>query len=202
MSAVDIVKGIGGLLFFGAGIIIVVFTNFVLRRSNAPLAGIPIPASTVHAILGPLLVLINAALLVLLCALFRTDIDDQARLDIQKCEVKWVLGPLLNPFYLSESPTASAVGYAFLIVLWWLGMHAFAYSVAENPGSRWLYGWQILVSVLYLALGLAAMAFIQSGWNKLGMDDYRLKWRCGFIGIPIGVFIPPILLRLGLPRFF
>jgi hypothetical protein len=86
-------------------------------------------------------------------------------------------------------------------VLWWLGFHSFLYSIefgGEQP-APFLFGWQILISVVYLALGLASMIVIQLCWQKFGMGSYTWKWLIGFVGIPIGAFLPPIAIRLGLP---
>jgi hypothetical protein len=61
-----------------------------------------------------------------------------------------------------------------------------------------VFGWQTLISVVYLALGPASMVVIQLRWQKFGMS-YTWKWLIGFVGIPIGAFLPPLILRLGLP---
>ena len=202
MNQIELAKGIGALLFTGTVIILLVFVNFLLRKSNATVFGVPIPASTIHAVLGPLLVIVKGALVVFLCALLKTELDSAGIKAIQTTQIKMLFGPLFNPFYVSASNWINGCGYAFLIILWWIGMHSFVYSIHLNPESKWLFGWQMLISAMFLALGLTAMFAIQSIWAKMGLGSYRVKWLCGFIGIPIGAFLPPFLLRLGVPKFF
>lgn len=174
MTALEIVKGIGGLLWFGAGIIVALFGNFLLRKHfSDSILDIPIPSNWVHAVLGPILLIVNSTLLVFLCALYLTPVDDATLAQIQSTQIKWVFGPLCNPFYLGQYRLFNGCGYAFLIILWWLGMHTFLYSIRLN-----------------------------TCWKKFGFPAYRLKWMFGFIGIPIGAFLPPLLLKLGLPRIF
>ena len=126
--------------------------------------------------------------------------DNVALAQVQTLQVKWVFGPLCNPFYVGSNSLLTGCGYAFLIVLWWdRDAHIPLFHWPEL-GSRWLFGWQTLISVMYFALGLASMLAIQACWNKLGMEAYRAKWISGFIGIPIGAFLPPPT-RLGAPVF-
>jgi hypothetical protein len=201
MSPVEIVKGIGALLWFGAGIIFALFVNFLLRRQISDgILGLPISSSWIHAVLGPVLLVVNGMLLVYLCALYDTRVEKTTIAQIQSTQIKWIFGPLCNPFFLGKYRLLNSCGYAFLIILWWLGMHTFLYSTGLNPQSKWVFGWQTLISVMFLALGLASMLAIQGCWRNFGMADYRLKWIFGSIGIPIGAFLPPILLRLGLPK--
>ena len=202
MNPLYLVKSISGLLFTGTVIILLVFINFLLQRGDASIWGVHLPVRAVHAVLGPVLILINSALLVFLCALFRTKFDLSSVEQIQNYQPKWILGLLINPFYKGNSAFANGVGYAFLIILWWLAMHSFTYSIHLNSDSRWLFAWSSLISVIFLALGLASMLAIQGTWSKIGMDNYRIKWIFGFIGIPIGAFLPPFLLRLGVPKIF
>jgi hypothetical protein len=201
MTALDLVKSISGLLSTSTVLILLVFGNFLLQRGDVAVFGVQLPVRIIHTLLGPSLVLINSALLVFPCALYRTGLDASAVTAIQSYQPKWILGPLLNPFYLGPSAIWNSVGYAFLIILWWLGMHSFVYSIGLNADSKWLFGWMALISVLFLALGLGSMLAIQGTWEKIDMSQYRLKWVCGFVGIPVGAFLPPLLLRLGAPRF-
>jgi hypothetical protein len=112
-----------------------------------------------------------------------------------------IFGAILNPFYASGGVLANAVGYAFLIILWWFGMYSFIYSIDLNKaaGSAFLFGWQTLISILYLALGLSSMIAIQACWRKFGFASYELKLWVSFLGIAVGAIMPPILLRHGLP---
>jgi hypothetical protein len=87
----------------------------------------------------------------------------------------------------------------FLIVLWWIGMHSFIYSITLNPDSPLLFAWQVVVSLIYLVLGLASMLVIQLCWSKWGFDPYRTKQLVGFVGIAVGAFGLPVLLHLGAP---
>jgi hypothetical protein len=43
------------------------------------------------------------------------------------------------------------------------------------------------------------MIAIQACWSKIGFDPYRIKYFIGFLGIAIGAFVPPVLLKHGLP---
>jgi hypothetical protein len=204
MTHSDLIRGIGNLLFMGLTLILFVFINFLFRRSNAELMGIPVAANLVHTVLGPLLVIINSILLVFLCALLKTELDPSQLADVQNHQVKWVLGPLLNPFFVSKYSLLNNIGYAFLIILWWLGMHSFIYFIQLNPDgspySKWIFGWQSLINVLYLAVGLASMIAIQTGWQQYGLEIYQAKRYWGFLGILIGAFLPPLLLKLGIPK--
>ena len=133
MTSVDIVKAIGGLLWTGMGIVFVLFVNFLIRRSNPDgVFGIPLPGQWVHAAFGPILVAVNGALLVFFCALLQTPVDNVALAQVQTLQVKWVFGPLCNPFYVGSNSLLTGCGYAFLIVLWWIGMHTFLYSIGLN----------------------------------------------------------------------
>jgi hypothetical protein len=201
MTALDLVKGISALVWVGSSLTVLLFVNFLLRRGTA-LYGIPIAPEWVHAFLGPILLVVNGALLVLLCALHQTPVSDEELQQIRAHQVKFLLGPLCNPFYAGRSRWLNGVGYAFLILLWWLAMHSFLYSINLNTSSRWLFGWQTLISALFLALGYASMIAVQGCWEKFGVSVYAEKWKFGMIGIPIGAFLPPLLLGLGLPKIF
>jgi hypothetical protein len=78
-------------------------------------------------------------------------------------------------------------------------MYSFLYSIGLNKpaDTPFLFGWQTLITVLYLALGLGSMIAIQACWNKFGFASYQLKHWLAFLGIAIGAFVPPILLRHG-----
>src|SRR5438477_1523475 len=128
MSPLDLVKNISGLLFTGCTVIVLVFVNFLIGSSQAGVFGTELPTKAVHAVLGPALILINSALVVFLFAFYRTEVDQASLSAIQQYQPKWVLGPILNPFYVGRNPLLNCLGYAFLIILWWLGMHSFAYS--------------------------------------------------------------------------
>lgn len=194
------IQAISGLLFFGMSTIILIFINFVLRRGHSAIFGIPIPASKVHIVLGPLLVLINAALFVYLCAFVSTTLTPHQILRVQSYQPKFLLGPILNPYFLGKTVFLNNIGMAFLIVLWWLGMHSFIYSLELEQFSPLRFGWQSLISVLYLSLGLASIIAIQMCWIKWGFGSYKDKWLFSFFGIAIGAFGPPYLLKLGIPK--
>jgi hypothetical protein len=182
-------------------LIVAIFINFLVRRSDASVIGITLPSRLVHLALGPTLVLLNGVLLVYLCALYQTAASMNEVGSLQRSQKYLHLGFLVNPFYISKNSVITAVGYAFLIFLWWLGMHTFLYSIGLNStNSPFLFGWQILISVLYLSVGLASMFAIQACWQKFGIASYQLKIWAAFVSIPVGAFLPPLLLRLGLPH--
>lgn len=201
MTATVIGKGINNIVAFAMVMIIAIFTNFLLRRTDASIIGVTLPSGLIHLVLGPALVFLNSTLLVYLCALYRTTASINEVAGLQRSQKYLYFGFLINPFYISKSTIATAVGYAFLIVLWRLGMHSFLYSLGLNAAdSPLLFGWQVLISVLYLAVGLASMFAIQTCWQKFGMEPYQLKMWAAFIGIIVGAFLPPFLLWLGVPH--
>jgi len=201
MSALAITKAISGIAAFATTMIILVFGNFLLRKADATVLGVAVPSRFVHAVIGPVLVLLNGVLLLYLCALYRTNVAAAEVAQIQHAQQYKLLGALFNPFYISRNAAINAIGYAFLIVLWWLGMHAFLYSIGLNKDSTgpWFFGWQTLITVMYLALGLSSMWAIQACWYKFGIHDYDSKLIAAFLGIPIGAFVPPLVLKLGSP---
>ena len=200
MTHISLIKGIGNLLFTASTTIVLIFISFLLRKSEAEVLGLPIQSRTVHAVLGSFLILVNACLVVYLIALYASDLGKDQIREIQSYQVKYVLGPLLNPFYLSKSTFINSIGYAFLIILWWLAMHSLTYSINLNQRTPLLFGWQALISVLFFVLGLMSMLAIQGCWAKWGLEAYRWKLNLAFVGIGIGGFLPPILLKLGLPE--
>jgi hypothetical protein len=201
MSALGVGKAIAAMISYATILIIVIFANFLLRRTDATVLGVMLPARLAHFILGPVLVLLNAVILVYLCALYKMTLGNSEITQLQHLQKYKFFGSMFNPFYVAGNPAANAIGYAFLITLWWLGMWSFIYSIGLNPEADgpWLFGWQSLISVLFLALGLASMIAIQACWSKIGFDLYRIKYFSGFLGIAIGAFVPPVLLRHGLP---
>jgi hypothetical protein len=201
VKPIDIGRVIIGLLNFATFTIFLLFGNFLLQKSTAKVMGIPLPLRQIHFLLGPVLLLANGALFIFLCALSRSDVSHAEITELQRMQSYRFFGAIFNPFYVSGGRFANAIGYAFLIVLWWLGMYSFYYSIGLNASADgpWLFGWQALVSVLYFALGLASMFAIQSCWNKFGPAPYNIKLYVSFLGIAIGAIVPPILLRHGLP---
>lgn len=203
MDAVDIGKSITSLVSSATITIVLVFGNFLLRSKSkyATVEGITLSARNIHFILGPVLVLLNAALFVYLCALYKSNASHDQIDTLQHLPGHWILNPIFNPFYVSHNRIVNAIGYAFLIVLWWLGMYSFYYSIQLNPSvdGPWLFGWQTLISVLYLALGLGSMLAIQACWSKFGFAPYTTKLYASFLGIAVGCSVPPLLLHHGLP---
>jgi hypothetical protein len=128
-------------------------------------------------------------------------LDSSEVAQLQRLQKYKIFGSIFNPFYTAGNPVANAIGYAFLIILWWLGMWSFVYSIGLNQKADgpWFFGWQTLISILFLVLGLASMIAIQACWSKIGFDPYRIKYIIAFPGIAIGAFLPPLLLRHGLP---
>jgi hypothetical protein len=118
---------------------------------------------------------------------------------IQSHQVYRFFGPVFNPFFVSDQPIINAFGYMFLIVLWWVGQYTFWYSIGMNQYSPFLYAWTILISTIYLVVGLISMLAIPSCWRKFGMSAYTLKWYSGFVGIGAG--LPPLLTGRGMPKF-
>lgn len=204
MTPEQLVKSISNLLFVAMVTVGLAFWNFLWRREHPGIEvfDVSLPAETVHLVLGIFLIIFNAVIFVFLWALYDADLSEEQVRAIKSMNVKFVLGPLLNPFYVSGHAFVNAVGYAFLIVLWWLGMHSFTYSLRFTTGRGLVFGWQLLVSCMYLILGLGSMVAIQQCWLKMGVDAYKLKWRWCFVGIPVGAFLPPLLLRLGIPQLF
>lgn len=200
MTTDSIGKAISALVTSSTILVVVLFGNFMLRRTDGTVWGVSLPSRSVHFILGPVLVTLNSVLLVYLCALYKMESTPKEITDLRSMQKYHFFGFLANPFYVSKNQAITAVGYAFLIVLWWLGMYTFLYSLGLNVDSPWLFGWQVLISVIYLALGLASMLAIQACWSKFDITVYRWKMWAAFVGIPIGAFLPPLLLRLGIPK--
>lgn len=201
MTAVSLVRAIMQIIFFATTTIAVIFANFLLRRADTTVAGVMLPARQIHAVLGPVLVLLNALLFVYVCALYKIHTSNVEVAELQSLQKYKVFGAAFNPFYASGGIFANAVGYAFLIILWWFGAYSFVYSIGLNkpPDTPFLFGWQTLISILYFALGIASMIAIQACWQKFGFASYQLKLWVSFVGIAIGALLPPILLRQGLP---
>jgi hypothetical protein len=104
VTAVDITKGITGIITTAMTVIAVLFVNFLARRGNSAVFGVVIPTRLVHFLLGPVLVVLNGALLLFLCALYQTaDNTDVAGVQQQNKYV--ILGFLANPFYVGRSQT-------------------------------------------------------------------------------------------------
>ena len=199
MDAVDIDRAIMGALFSAACTIVAVFVNLASGKAETSVLGVGLPARQVHFVLGSFLVLLNAYVFVCLCALYRVHVGSNQLAHLQDLSQYKILGPLFNPFYTSDKIFAKAVaalGYAFLIILWWLGFYSFSYSVGPNESadSPFLFGWRMLISILYLVLGLLSMLAIQQCWRKFDFASYQLKWLVGFLGILIGASVPPLIL--------
>ena len=198
---------ITSLLFFAITSTFMIFVNFVLRKEQA-IIGIPVSPRKVHLILGPLIVLINSGLFVCLCALASSKLTPEQIFEIQSYQPKIpgglgrLLRPLINPYYLGFNNFLNNISMAFLIVLWWLGMHSFVYSLELEKYSPVRFGWQSLITLLYLSLGLASMIAIQICWVQWGFDAYKSKWAFSFLGIAIGAFGLPAFLNLGFPKLF
>lgn len=202
MNAEQIGKAINDIVASATIMILLIFMNFLLRRSQASIFGVTLPSRYIHLGLGPILVLLNSVLLIYLCALYRSDASDGEIISVQQSQKYMFLGFLFNPFYVSKNNILTGMGYAFLIFLWWIGMHSFWYSIGLNSNeSPFLFGWQVLVNVLYLAVGLASMFAMQACWQKFGITQYQVKIWAAFVGIAAGALLPPIILGLGLPRF-
>jgi hypothetical protein len=137
------------------------FINFLVRKGDGTVLGLTLPTESIHFILGPFLLILNSALVIFLFALYAIDITEEQLRAIKAQEAWFFFGPICNPFYIGRLSAMNNIGYAFIIVLWWLGMHSFLYSIEQNASQPLLYGWQILFSVLFLALGLVAMWGIQ-----------------------------------------
>jgi len=80
-------------------------------------------------------------------------------------------------------------------------MHCFWFSAQVENQTRFTKAWSYLVGALYLVIGLMSMLAIQGCWTKLGIEQYRLKQIGGFVGIPVGAFLPPLLFRLDFPQY-
>lgn len=194
MDVLTMTNYASGLVLAAFCVCLLLFVNFYLRRSEIDLLGVRLPAQIVHLVLGPILITINMLVLVFLLGVLNSDITKSELTDLQATEFIKFTGPLFNPFYLSGKPWVDAVGYAFLIVLWWIGMHTFYQSVKLNDPSPLLASWNTVASGLYLVCGLASMLVIQGCFRQFGYEDYRLKHYFAFVGIAFGAFVPQALL--------
>ena len=198
MDPIIVMKNITGLLTTSMTLLVLLFVNVLLGKNTASIFGFAVPTSSVHFVLGPTLLLLNAAILYYLLVLFFMQIDPSSTeaIAIREMNPMWVLGPLVNPLYISGYKFINGIGYGFLIVLWWLGMHSFWMSINMNTLSPSILAWNYLIGGMFLVLGLASMLVIQSLFSKFGMELYRLKWMCSFIGILVGAGVPPLILQL------
>lgn len=201
MPVESLIKSIAGVTWVAVAGILLIFANLVIGKRDGSLFGFNLPTQKIHLVLGPVLIILTAALVIMLFALTRFQLSEEQLTLAKEHQVLFILGPLANPFYRSDSAFVSNMGYAFLIVMWWLGMHSFTYSIGQESPTPLLYGWQVLFGIVFLALGLAAMLGIQVCWHTLGMEEYRGKLQWSFLGIVIGAFLPPYLFNLGLPQF-
>lgn len=210
MNAQLITSNIGGLLATGFLTIALMFINFLSRRGDLPnkiqwlfrkLADVPrfFGAATsdamLHYILGTFVCIITAFVVVHLAALYASRVDSEALKEIQSQQVWLFLGSIFNPFYVDKNGFVNSIGYAFLIVLWWFGMYSVTFAYRLGNRTPFSFGWHALLSVIYFAIGLAAMIGIQSCWNKFGIETYRSKLLFSFIGIAVGALLPPFLLK-------
>jgi hypothetical protein len=198
----DIISSISGLIFTGMLLVFGLFVNLVFGKSSGSVLGTSIPFEYVRIALGPVIVITNAALFLFLGALSRLHLTAAEISYAQSYQVWWILGPLFNPFYVSNYPVINAVGYAFLIILWWIGVYTFLYSVDINADSPFYDSWKLMVSAIYLCLGLMSMVAIQRCWMRFGFGAYTLKWKFALVGIVAGMTLPPLLSGRGIPRIF
>jgi hypothetical protein len=203
MRVENLIHTISGLLLTGSSLAIVVFVNLILRKRDIQISGfgISMPTEQVYIIFGPMILLINSTLFIFLCALYKHDLNQEEMAIVTSYQPIPLTGPLFNPFFISANIYINSMGYAFLIVLWWIAMHSFWYSIDLNTGTPFVFAYRWFITCLFLALGLMSMLAIQQCWYKFGFDDFKIKWVCGFIGIPIGGFLLPFLLKLGAPTF-
>lgn len=189
-------KNITGLITTGSTLVIFLFINMILRRLDVSIFGFALPTTSVHFVLGPVLIFVNAAILYFLLVLWFSDIPASGKVVelIKGFNPLGVLGPLINPFFVGKYELINAIGYAFCIILWWLGMHSFWMSTQLNAPSPSILAWNVLVGGIYLVIGLASMAAIQSIFVRFGLDLYKTKWFCAFLGIGIGAIIPRLMI--------
>jgi hypothetical protein len=200
MEVTNLVASIGGLIGWGAVLVFASFLSLAFKKTDINLIGVTISAESAHLILGPLLVIVNTAVFMMTAILSRLTISPDDLKQLQSKHILEYLGPILNPFFVSDNQIINSLGYMFLIVLWWIGQYTFLYSVELNLDSPFLYAWKLLISALYLAIGLISMLMIQQCWINFGMAAYKTKYYVGFLGIIIGAGLPPVLTGRGFPK--
>jgi hypothetical protein len=196
MDPVLLLRNVSGLLLTSIILILGLFINFVRNQDVATIFGFNLPSQTLHLALGPILLLINCAILYFMMVLFLMPINAEQVIQMQNLNPMWLLGPIVNPLYVSNFSVVNSFGYAVLIILWWLAMHTFWFSIRLNSSSPFIAAWDLLFGGLFLLLGLSSMIVVQSLFYKLGLDYYQLKIRFSFVGIAIGAFLPPFILGI------
>lgn len=88
----------GRLAAAGFLLCLLLFLNFILRRSDVDLFSLRVPAGMIHLILGPILIAVNMAILVFFLGVSLSDVTKEELLELRSTEVLGVFGPLSIPF--------------------------------------------------------------------------------------------------------
>lgn len=94
---------------------------------------------------------------------------------------------IFNPFAETSSflsYVTDNLGLALLLLLWWLGFHT-GFFLHRDTKHAWV---SILLSVIYLVLGLTSMVLIMLFMIKVNGQTIIIKQVLLFIFIPIGAF--------------
>jgi hypothetical protein len=201
MGSIEVLRAVCWLMFGCMVMAAAMFAAFLIQRSDSGLLGDAFPAKTIYIGLGSAMLIVNSGLLFFLVALVMTKVDVAQLEELKLYQPGWVPASLVNPFFIGSNAITDTLGHSIVVFVWWLGMHAFVYAIGLNEESRWMSAWLALAFAIYSGLGPAIMLALLAAWSKLGLDAYRIRWLCGLAAIPVSAVLPPILFRLGLPRF-
>jgi hypothetical protein len=201
MGYIEILRAVCWLMVLCIAMAATMFGAFLVQRAGSTLLGDQFPTRTVYVGLGFAMIVVNSGLLFFLIALVTTKIDAAQFEEIRRYQPGWFPASIANPFFMGSNPVLDTLGHSIVVFVWWLGMHAFVYAIGLNEDSRWMSAWLALAFALYSGLGPAIMLALLAGWSKLGLAEYKVRWLLGLTAIPISAVLPPVLFRLGLPRF-
>ncbi len=90
MTHLQLAKGLGNLFFTSCLLIGMIFINFLIRKGNAEVLGVSIPSKIIHLALGPVLILTNAIVVILLFTMFAKEISPNELSSLQSFNPKFI----------------------------------------------------------------------------------------------------------------